>query len=349
MGRQNNALSPVRWLLKLAGSSHQPGRILRIVDEVMRIPFMLILYTFFLRHGMVPAELAVNGYSSRFSIQSINVAVEQAANEYLRESSYSSARKTARYIKEAVGLQFIFDILDRNILIASIRSRTNKLYTVVAGILVALRAFFSLATQRIVITIASSIIAQYILHLLFTSAFLNAPLLSFMIPLAGPFILTFGLILSSIIVVAALNVSQAVRIAEDSWKLAWRRAINRAKSILTIIGKFILVLIPQSISLMLVSPEIQISLHLSENVWLLGDTVKFMEEFVYGANGQAGLGQMIIGGVEKGLNIQFLDAIYNPVAAFIGKPDMATNRVLEGLYAQRNLAAFQGEQEKPLK
>jgi len=97
---------------------------------------------------------------------------------------------------------------------------------------------------------------------------------------------------------------------------------------------------------MLVSPEIQISLHLSENVWLLGDTVKFMEEFVYGANGQAGLGQMIIGGVEKGLNIQFLDAIYNPVAAFIGKPDMATNRVLEGLYAQRNLAAFQGEQEK---
>jgi len=61
---------------------------------------------------------------------------------------------------------------------------------------------------------------------------------------------------------------------------------------------------------------------------------------------QAWARQSIIGGVEKGLNIQFLDAIYNPVAAFIGKPDMATNRVLEGLYAQRNLAAFQGEQEK---
>jgi len=74
-----------------------------------------------------------------------------------------------------------------------------------------------------------------------------------MIPLAGPFILTFGLILSSIIVVAALNVSQAVRIAEDNWNAFGAGAINRAKSILTIIGKFILVLIPQSISLMLVS------------------------------------------------------------------------------------------------
>ena len=146
--------------------------------------------------------------------------------------------------------------------------------------------FFSLITQRLLIGFVSKYIAPVILAFLFTKELLATPLFIGITP---------GLIFSSFIVVFFLGLGGLWKAAKDNLrKYKTEEDYVLSKFLVDSFLRPIPNLLEYTVSMMLVGPEINAAISLFGGVPIVGDTVIFMEEFVYGAKGTEGVGTMIL-------------------------------------------------------
>jgi len=159
-----------------------------------------------------------------------------------------------------------------------------------SGFWIIASGIFSLAAQRLVIAFIALRMAPIILGSMLPASFLNAALLTMPLPGIGAYTFTIASVLSSLFVILALDsprlYQQAVSARKNNQGLS--------KMLLSSAG----MLTADTISMELVGPEIALSLWLTAGVPLLGETVRFMEEFVYGANGKTGIGEAMIEDIE---------------------------------------------------
>ena len=196
---QARNLSPLNLLARIPilnrliankGNTWTGGKVLKALDWVLNIPTMLILYTFFLIHPLIPAGLALNAYSLRLSDDKFNSIVKEVASE-LSNQPVSSTKKLLLSLKDIVTLKYILNFSDDNIVYLSskLKNANSKFYKILLilplGFFIFTRAFFSLLTQRLVIGIAGMYIAPLILGLLFTPAFLTTVLVDLSFYLRG--------------------------------------------------------------------------------------------------------------------------------------------------------------------
>jgi hypothetical protein len=262
------------------------------------LDFTLILYTFLIKHPLVYMELAVNSYASRITDEQVLKAIEEAHAEIER----STVKKSLSLVKDTVTLKVISDFASNEIVYWGYKANNAKsilgkaAYMVPLGLSVFTGAFFSLLRQRLLIYLVSQYIAGYLLGLLPVALkpYLHATLFNFPIHFVEDLKVTLSLIIHSFIIVFFLDIASLAK--------AWRETIKKeGKSGKVLRGLFrysLVTLGKGTVSMMLVGPEINLALHLTNGIPVVGDTVKFMEEFVYGANGREGLGQMVVGGIE---------------------------------------------------
>jgi len=261
---------------------------------------MLILYKFFLKHIMLPLALAFNSVSARIPEHQLDKIIEKAKAEMDKDNA-GEIREAGRSLRDIISLRSILDFSDYQIVNLGhiLRNTNSKLVKVLSalaiGAFVITRAFFSLARQRILITLVSQFVAFFALGLLPLAwhAVLNAPLFAIPVPFANALKVSLSLIISSLLIVTFLDIPMLWKMWKANFKkypkrIAFGKSIKRTAKILT----------TGTISMMFVGPEIEAALNLSSGVPVLGDTVRFMEEFVYGANGQQGIGTMIVGGIQ---------------------------------------------------
>ncbi|MDD5669721.1 MAG: glycosyltransferase, partial [Candidatus Omnitrophica bacterium] len=273
------------------------------IEAVLEIVSMLFLYRFFLRHLLVPFGLAVNAYSVGIPEQDIRTMIRASFADLEKEESRLAAVKVVLAGKSLVTLQFITNYLDTRIaLISDSIRRENSISRI--GYALALPAFLftkatiSLITQRVMIAIASRYVAHYILTMFFNPVLMNTPLYAAYHQWTGLFIITPYLILSSFIVVFFLDMPVIWNLSKDTMRKYNNDEISFNQMVLVIGGAAMRMFIRDTISMVLIGPEIHFALVLTGGVPVLGETVRFMEEFVYGANGKEGIGVEILKALE---------------------------------------------------
>ncbi len=120
-------------------------------------------------------------------------------------------------------------------------------------------------------------------------------------PLAGLFPVTIALVITSFIIVFFLELPRL----KASWDENHKKHDPRRAFSNWIISACA-VLSASTLSMVLIGPELIFALQLTAGLPLLGETVRFMEEFVYGANGQGGIGAKIL------TEIGYITGIINP-------------------------------------
>ncbi|PIZ83570.1 MAG: hypothetical protein COX96_07470, partial [Candidatus Omnitrophica bacterium CG_4_10_14_0_2_um_filter_44_9] len=334
---QSEKLSPAAWIGTLIRKSQRADRFLnslsnnkawvatvKVTGKALEIPSMFILYTFLLKHVLVPSATASYGYSSRIPEETIAGFVNDARAEIAKQESQGLVKKSLRGIKDTLTLKFALDYSDDQIIKFTAKMAESEgfskkaLYAIPAGLFVVTRSFYSLIAQRLVIGAASMYVAPVVSHLLFSNTFLSKQLFDLSFYLRGnlvPFNVTPGSIIHSFIVVTVLDIPFL-------WN-TWKKGLKDGKPLRSL-AVSVQKLAEHTISMMLVGPEIQTALNLTNGVPVVGPAVQFMEEFVYGANGTEGIGTLILKGIEDHAGINPAENIYNPLAGLLGRPDWNT-------------------------
>ncbi|MBU1124471.1 MAG: hypothetical protein KKC84_00415, partial [Candidatus Omnitrophica bacterium] len=288
--------------LRLLLSNRITGFTVKAIDWFLEAFTMLILYQFFLRHILVPLALAVWGYKISLPGNMAIKVVTQAKVATDRELQRSTSRKTAHQLKDIITLRHFLDFTSHTAFMFGLTIKDNS--SIVVKSVSALMAIFfvlthtliSLARQRLIIATISTFVGSYFLGLLPVSSkgLLLATIVSIPVPFANPLAVTLALIISSAIIIFFLDIPAFWRM----WKENQNRFIDKKTAFWHTLGASGSMIANGTLGMMFVGPEIEMALNIFSGVPVLGDTVVFMEEFVYGANGREGIGRMILEGVE---------------------------------------------------
>ncbi|MDP8259876.1 MAG: ATP-binding protein, partial [Candidatus Gygaella obscura] len=350
---QASALTPMKWLMKIPGlgkvisalgNNPATAWAIKLLGTVLDVLTTMILYTFFLKHVMVSISLYNARDSIRIEEKQAKLIIEEALRR-VEEDNKSTKNKVISALKSVITLGFAQDYSD-NAIIALSENSSGKVKNIFTKIAVAFyvlnSSFLSLLRQRLVIRIASVYVAAYLLGLLpmAAKAIIHAPLLVIPLPFGiTPLIATLSLIISCFIVVAFLNMPNIYNNLKANFKQhKFKEAVKR--SVKTNAPSLAL----QTVSMMLVPAEIEAALKWTDGMPILGESVKFMEEFVYGANGTQGLGEKVLTGVEGeiytftgvDLNKDLFNAISNNNPLF-DSPTYKENHEADMRYTMRNL------------
>ncbi len=262
------------------------GRLfIKPIAGIIEIFTMLILYRFFLRHFILPLS-----FSSKYISRMIN---EDIVKKILIESKNSGniEKKTIK-AKNYLTLQAFLHYLDFKILKWNTKKDKGTIFwSVPLGFIILIRAFTSLIRQRTVIAFIANFIALPIAALLFSPQLLNTTFVELPVPLAGLYPVTIALVVTSFIIVLFLELPRL----KASWDENHEKH-NPREAFSNWVVSASAILFASTLSMVLIGPELIFALQLTSGIPLLGETVRFMEEFVYGANGQGGIGTKILAG-----------------------------------------------------
>jgi hypothetical protein len=332
--------------------------VLSAVKWVGDVLTMLIIYRFLLRHILTPLALASDAGSVRLTDAQLEELIVTAENQLRARRAGSTFKRAAYSAWDILTAQFILDFSNEQIAAIGARRAVSADPLRKAALLaplaffIVVNALFSLSRQRIVIGLASMFAADYILKLLPLSmhAAMNAPLVTIKfswlyLPISD-LPVTGSLILSSFIIILVLDLIM-IRNTVKEEKLTWAQKAARIANML----------VSGTVSMIFVGPEIEFAINFTSGMPVAGDTVRFMEEFVYGANGKEGLGQIIINGVNassvSSFGVNPHRDLYNFIAGqnpFFASPDFDSASALDQLYNLRNRKAAEtgAEQESKL-
>ncbi|MFA5363253.1 MAG: hypothetical protein WC335_08490, partial [Candidatus Omnitrophota bacterium] len=330
--------------------------VLAAVKWVGDVLTMLVIYRFLLRHVFTPLALASEAGSVSLNDEQLEKLIVTAEKQLQARRAGSTFKRAAYSVWDVLTVQFILDFSDEQIVATGARRAVSGDPVRKAALLVPLaffigvNALFSLSRQRIVIGLASMFAADYILKLLPLSmhAALNVPLVTIKfswlyLPISD-LPITGSLILSSFIIILVLDLIM-IRNTVKEEKLTWTQKTARIVNML----------VSGTVSMIFVGPEIEFAINFTSGMPVAGDTVRFMEEFVYGANGKEGLGQIIIDGVNtssvSSFGVNPHKDVYNFIAGhnpFFASPDFDSASALDQLYNLRNRKAAETGAEQEL-
>ncbi|MDD5526752.1 MAG: hypothetical protein PHE11_05030, partial [Candidatus Omnitrophica bacterium] len=363
--RHSAILSPLN-LFKLAPivgpalRAMERNRILQIILSAVKwvgdVLTMLVIYRFLLKHILTPLGLASDANSVSLTDAQMEELIVAAENQLRARRSASTLQRAAYSAWDIFTAQFILDFSNEQIAaIGARRAVSGDLVRKTAllaplAFFIGVNALFSLARQRIVIGLASMFAADYILKLLPLSmhAAMNAPLVTIKfswlyLPISD-LPVTGSLILSSFIIILVLDLI-LIRNTVKEEKLTWSQKAARIVNML----------VSGTVSMIFVGPEIEFAINFTSGMPVAGDTVRFMEEFVYGANGKEGLGQIIINGVNassvSSFGVNPHKDVYNFIAGhnpFFASPDFDSASAFDQLYNLRNRKAAETGAEQEL-
>jgi len=265
--------------------------LIKPIAWIIEILTMLILYRFFLRHFLLPLNLSSKNLTRMIK--------EEEIKNILSNTNIESGKEVSRKLKHFFTLQSLLNYLDhKTFKWSSKRDEGSVFWNLPLSCAVLIRAFSSLLRQRMVIAFVALYIATPIAYLLFSAKILNTTLISLPVPLSGVFPVTVSLVLTSFIVVLFLELPRMISVWDEN-----RKKFNKGKAFKNWIMTSSIFILGSTISMILIGPELAFALQLTGGIPLLGETVRFMEEFIYGANGQGGIGEKILMGIQSQIGI----------------------------------------------
>ncbi|MGB9937057.1 MAG: glycosyltransferase [Methanobacterium sp.] len=258
--------------------------IIRPIAWIIEILTMLIIYRFFLRHFLLPMSLSSRNITALIGEENVKQIMLQ-----IKKSSNGTNKRKNR-IKNVFTLESFLNYFDFKILRWNQKKEIGSmLWNIPLTFAILIRSFTSLIRQRLVISFVAMYIATPIAFLLFSKQLLNTSIVNLPVPLAGIYPVTLLLVITSFFIIFFLELPRIY----STWK-EHKTKKNRKKAFSNWILKSSTYLLTGTLSMILIGPELLFAINLTAGIPILGETVRFMEEFVYGANGQGGIGAKIL-------------------------------------------------------
>ncbi|WP_414468856.1 glycosyltransferase [Methanobacterium sp. ACI-7] len=262
--------------------------LIKPITWVIEILTMLILYRFFLRHFLLPMSLSskdITAIVGEENVKQMMIGIKETSEE---------TKKRRNRLKNFFTIESFLNYFDFKILKWSQKKENrNILWNIPLAFAILVRSFSSLIRQRLVISFIAMYIATPIAFLLFSEELLNTSIVDLPVPLTGIFPVTLALVITSFFVMFFLELPRM----KSLW-VEYRKKWNLKKTLPNWILKSSAFLLAGTLSMILIGPELLFALKLTVGIPILGETVRFMEEFVYGANGQGGIGEKILKVIE---------------------------------------------------
>ncbi|HOU35908.1 MAG TPA: HAD-IA family hydrolase, partial [Candidatus Omnitrophota bacterium] len=258
--RQIGFFSPLSAKRASANNPLAKG-LLMIGTWIWDILTLMILYRFFLRHFLVPAGLAFHGYANRVPEPLLRQFIMETREEIDAAYMPHAKGKILRILSRAATLQPFFNIMDGVIVRYADRTRASRGTTggaalaLMTGAIALTRGAVSFLSQRLFLAILGMRIGPAILYFFLDPVWLNTPLSSIVLPVAGMFVVTPELLLNSMIVVAFLDLPVVIKIWQAQFADRSVRSPARKASRLTAVT-----LASDTISMVLVGPEMMMAL-----------------------------------------------------------------------------------------